>query len=45
MSKYDALWVRIKENGADSFYLTFAETEKNRRLSRLTLFSDEQTIV
>lgn len=28
MSKYDALWACIKENGADSFYLTFAETEK-----------------
>lgn len=25
MSKYDALWVWIKENGMDSFKLTFAE--------------------
>lgn len=28
MSKYDALWVWIKENGADSFKMTFAETEQ-----------------
>ena len=28
MSKYDALWAWIKENGADRFYLTFAEMEK-----------------
>lgn len=28
MSKYDALWVWIKENGTDSFKLTFAEIEK-----------------
>ena len=25
MSKYDALWVWIKEKGTDSFKLTFAE--------------------
>ena len=28
MSKYDALWAWIKENGTDSFELTFAEIEK-----------------
>ena len=28
MSKYDALWVWINENGTDSFKLTFAEIEK-----------------
>lgn len=28
MSKYDALWVRIKENGTDNFKLTFAEIEQ-----------------
>ena len=28
MSKYDALWTWIKENGADSFQLTFAEIEQ-----------------
>ena len=28
MSKYDALWAWIRENGADSFYLTFAEIEQ-----------------
>ncbi|MGN0998551.1 MAG: hypothetical protein ACI4PO_03250 [Faecousia sp.] len=28
MSKYDALWVWIKENGKDSFRLTFAEVER-----------------
>lgn len=28
MSKYNALWVRIKENGTDSFKLTFAEIEQ-----------------
>lgn len=27
MSKYDALWIWIKENGRDSFKLTFAEME------------------
>ena len=27
MSKYDALWAWIKENGTDSFQLTFAEIE------------------
>ena len=27
MSKYDVLWVWIKENGTDSFKLTFAEIE------------------
>ncbi len=27
MSKYDALWVWIKENGTDSFKLTFSEIE------------------
>ena len=28
MSQYEALWVWIKENGTDSFILTFAEIEK-----------------
>lgn len=28
MSKYDALWAWIKENGADSFKMTFAEIEQ-----------------
>ena len=28
MSKYDALWVWIKEKGTDSFKLTFAEVEQ-----------------
>ena len=28
MSKYDALWVWIEENGTDSFKLTFAEIEQ-----------------
>ena len=28
MSKYDALWAWIKENGTDSFKLTFAEIEQ-----------------
>ena len=28
MSKYDALWAWIKENGAYSFKLTFAEIEQ-----------------
>lgn len=28
MSKYDVLWVWIKENGTDSFKLTFAEIEQ-----------------
>ena len=28
MSKYDPLWNWIKENGAESFSLTFAEIEK-----------------
>ncbi len=28
MSKYDALWEWIKENGTDSFKLTFAEIEQ-----------------
>ncbi len=28
MSKYNQLWNWIKENGADSFKLTFAEIEK-----------------
>lgn len=28
MSKYDALWAWIKENGTDCFELTFAEIEK-----------------
>ena len=27
MSKYDVLWSWIKENGTDSFKLTFAEIE------------------
>ena len=28
MSKYDALWAWIRENGTDSFKLTFAEIEQ-----------------
>ena len=28
MSKYDALWVWIRENATDSFHLTIAEIEK-----------------
>ena len=28
MSKYDALWNWIKENGTDSFALSFSEIEK-----------------
>ena len=28
MSKYDALWAWIQENGTDSFQLTVAEIEK-----------------
>lgn len=28
MSKYDTLWAWIKENGKDSFKLTFAEIEQ-----------------
>ena len=28
MSKYDVLWVWIKENGTDSFKLTFSEIEQ-----------------
>ena len=28
MSKYDTLWNWIKENGTDSFMLTFGEIEK-----------------
>ena len=28
MSKYDALWEWIRENGTDSFNLTFAEIEQ-----------------
>lgn len=28
MSKYDVLWAWIKENGTDSFRLTFDEIEK-----------------
>lgn len=28
MSKYDPLWNWIKENGTDSFTLTYAEIEK-----------------
>lgn len=28
MSKYDPLWNWIKENGADSFKLTYAEIEE-----------------
>ncbi|MDD6643399.1 MAG: hypothetical protein ACI3VU_05610 [Faecousia sp.] len=28
MSKYDALWAWIRENGTDSFKLTFAEVEQ-----------------
>lgn len=27
MSKYDPLWRWIRDNGEDSFYLTFAEIE------------------
>ena len=32
MSKYDALWEWIKENGTDSFSLTYAEIEKKTGL-------------
>lgn len=28
MSKYDSLWLRIRENGADSIRLTFREIEE-----------------
>lgn len=28
MSKYDALWIWIQENGTDSFKLTFTEIEQ-----------------
>ena len=28
MSKYDPLWTWIKDNGTDSFLLTFVEIEK-----------------
>ena len=28
MSKYDALWAWIKENGKDSFKMTFAEIDQ-----------------
>ena len=28
MSKYDVLWAWIKENGTDSFKLTFAEIQQ-----------------
>ena len=28
MSKYNALWAWIRENGTDSFQLTFAEIEQ-----------------
>lgn len=28
MSKYDALWAWIQENGTDSFQLTFTEIER-----------------
>ena len=28
MSKYDALWAWIRENGTDSFQLTFAEIDQ-----------------
>lgn len=28
MGKYDALWAWIRENGTDSFRLTFAEIER-----------------
>ena len=28
MSKYNALWAWIQENGTDSFQLTFAEIER-----------------
>ncbi len=28
MSKYDVLWVWIKENGTDNFRLTFGEIEQ-----------------
>lgn len=28
MSKFDSLWKWIKENGTDSFKLTFADIEK-----------------
>ena len=33
MSKYDCLWKWIKENGTDSFKLTYAEIEKIAGLS------------
>lgn len=33
MSKYDALWAWIRENGTDSFKLTFAEIEQIAGLS------------
>ncbi len=32
MSKYDALWAWIRENGTDSFKLTFAEVEQTAGL-------------
>ena len=32
MSKYDALWAWIRENGTDSFQLTFSEIEKSAGL-------------
>lgn len=28
MSKYDSLWVWVKENGTDSFQLTFSQIEQ-----------------
>lgn len=28
MSKYDSLWIWIKENGEDSFEMTFSEIEQ-----------------
>ena len=28
MSKYDSLWVWVKEHGTDSFQLTFSEIEQ-----------------
>lgn len=39
MSKYDVLWSWIKENGTDSFKLTFAEIEN------ITGFSIDQSFL
>lgn len=32
MSKYNPLWNWIKENGTDSFNLTYAEKDKTERI-------------